>query len=140
MNTATAGVAAPTIHISAAVVTDEAGNTLVVRKRGARLFQQPGGKPDAGEDAVTALLRELNEEIGVVLSPEALEPLGRFEDTATNEPGHRVVADAFAVRVRKEQVSLGAEIVESRWLSQDEAARAPLAHLSRNHLLRLSWR
>ena len=38
--------AAATIRIVAAVILDDRGQALVVRKHGANRFIQPGGKPD----------------------------------------------------------------------------------------------
>lgn len=37
----------------------------------------PGGKLDAGEDAVTASIRETTEESGIVLDPEQVKVIGR---------------------------------------------------------------
>lgn len=130
---------APEIRVSAGVVIDEHGRAVVVRKAGAVVFQQPGGKPEAGEDATTALVREIAEEIGVHVDPAQVEPLGVFRDLAANEPGHTVVADAFRVRVRHADVARGGEIEELRWLTAADATSTPLANLSRNHLLRLAW-
>ena len=56
------------IRIVAAVIRDAAGRVLLVRKRGAAVFQQPGGKRDPGDaDDVATLARELREELGVAL-------------------------------------------------------------------------
>lgn len=129
----------PTIRVSAAVVTDAAGRALVVRKRGTEAFMQPGGKPEPGERPDESLVRELAEEIGVVVPTTALEPLGVFETDAANEPGHRVVADAYALRLEPEDVTIGAEIAEARWIAADEASAIPLAPLSRDILLPLVW-
>lgn len=129
----------PTIRVSAAIVTDAAGRALVVRKRGTEAFMQPGGKPEPGERPDESLVRELAEEIGVVVPTTALEPLGVFETDAANEPGHRVVADAYALRLEPEDVTIGAEIAEARWIAADEASAIPLAPLSRDILLPLVW-
>ena len=48
-----------TIRISAALMDDDAGRLLLVRKAGTRWFMQPGGKVEPGETALSALEREL---------------------------------------------------------------------------------
>jgi 8-oxo-dGTP diphosphatase len=131
--------AAPEIRVSAAVVTDATGRALVVRKRGTRMFMQPGGKPEAGESAAQALKRELLEEIGAVVDERDLRPLGTFTTAAANEPGHRVVAEAFAVALEAEDVRIAAEIEEARWITADDAETVLLAPLSRDLLLPLVW-
>lgn len=127
------------IRVSAAVVTDAAGRALVVRKRGTSVFMQPGGKPEPGETATEALVREVAEELGVTLDETDLRPLGRFTTDAANEPGHLVVADAFAVELPVDAVSPAAEIAEIRWIGPIDAADTPLAPLSRDLLLPLVW-
>ena len=49
------------IRIVAALIRDETGRVLLVRKRGTAAFMQPGGKRDAGEDDVHRAERELDE-------------------------------------------------------------------------------
>ena len=71
------------------IVTDdgEGGAALVVtlRSQGLRAhagqFALPGGRIDAGEDAVQAAQREAREEIGLHLGPECF--LGRLDDYPT---------------------------------------------------------
>jgi 8-oxo-dGTP pyrophosphatase MutT (NUDIX family) len=43
---------AGTIKVVAALISDDAGRVLLVRKRGTTAFMQPGGKRDAGEDDI----------------------------------------------------------------------------------------
>ena len=129
----------PDIHVSAAVVTDSAGRALVVRKAGTVRFMQPGGKPEPGESAAETLARELHEELGMRVSPEEMRPLGVFVSAAANEPGHRVVATAFAVRAEESDVRVQAELAEFRWITPDDVAATSLAPLSEEHLLPLAW-
>ncbi|MFF0910967.1 NUDIX domain-containing protein [Microbacterium enclense] len=128
-------VRAPEVHVSAAVVLDAAGRALVVRKRGTSMFMQPGGKPEAGEDAATACAREVREEIGLEVALDALRPLGVFRAAAANEPGWIVVAHAFALSAEATDVEARAEIAETRWITRDDLAILPLAPLSRDLLL-----
>jgi 8-oxo-dGTP diphosphatase len=62
---------AGTIRIVAALIRDDAGRVLLVRKRGTTAFMQPGGKRDAGEDDIAALSREVAEGAGPRLDPAA---------------------------------------------------------------------
>ncbi|WP_417541032.1 NUDIX hydrolase [Microbacterium maritypicum] len=129
----------PDIHVSAAVIVDEAGRVLVVRKQGTSMFMQPGGKPEAGESAAQTLIRELHEELGLELDEDDLQPLGSFVSAAANEPGHRVVAEAFATSVDPRAVTVQAELAELRWITPDDIATLPLAPLSVEHLLPIAW-
>jgi 8-oxo-dGTP diphosphatase len=132
-------VTGPRIFVSAAVITDAAGRVLVVRKHGTSVFMQPGGKPEPGESAAEALARELHEEVGLVVAPGALEPLGTFESAAANEPGPRVVAEAFRTTAEPGDLAARAEIAELRWIVPDDVAGMQLAPLSLDHLLALAW-
>ena len=129
----------PDIHVSAAIIHDAAGRVLVVRKQGTIAFMQPGGKPEAGENPAQTLARELDEELGLKVDENALRPLGRFISAAANEPGHRVVADAFALTIDASEVTVQAEIAELRWITPAEIGTLPLAPLSVEHLLPLAW-
>ena len=73
------------LDIVTAVIRDEAGRMLLVRKRGTSTFMKPGGKRDSGEDDLTTLARELDEELGCRLV--AAELLGHYAAPAANEAG-----------------------------------------------------
>jgi 8-oxo-dGTP diphosphatase len=126
------------IRIAAAVLVGPDGRTLVVRKRGSEIFMQPGGKIDSGESALAALVRELHEELALVVDPADCEPLGRFRATAANEADAMVEADAFIVHLAP-PVSAGlgvqAELAELRWIDPLAPGEIQLALLSRDHIL-----
>ena len=129
----------PDIHVSAAIIHDADGRVLVVRKHGTTKFMQPGGKPEPGESPAQTLARELDEELGLKVDEAGLRPLGRFVSAAANEPGHRVIADAFALTIEADTVTVQAELAELRWITPDEIDTLPLAPLSVEHLLPLAW-
>jgi DNA polymerase III epsilon subunit-like protein/ADP-ribose pyrophosphatase YjhB (NUDIX family) len=127
----------PTIlRVAAGIVTDPAGRTLLVRKRGTSAFMQAGGKIEAGESALEALARELREEIGLELDPDHTEYLGSFRAVAANEPDTVVRAEVFAL-VTSVVVSPQGEIEELLWLEGEVPDGIELAALSRDTILPL---
>lgn len=124
-----------TIRIAAALVLRSDGQTLLVRKRGATAFMQPGGKIEPGESPADALARELEEEIGIRARPGEFQPLGYFEAAAANEPDHLVMADVFVLEIGDTPVSRAAEIEEIRWVSPDQPGDIALAELTGRHIL-----
>jgi 8-oxo-dGTP diphosphatase len=126
-----------TISVVAALIRDDSGRMLVVRKRGTAAFMQPGGKRDAGEDDLTALDRELGEELGCRMVPGSARPLGQFDCVAANEPGWRVRASVYAVNVRGDVVPQ-AEIAEALWIDPAAPVSIVLAPLTRDHVLPLA--
>jgi len=127
---------ARTIRIAAAVIRDDSGKLLLVRKRGTKAFMQAGGKIEHAESPLAALQRELREEIGLTIDLASTRHLGRFSAIAANEPGRTVEADLFRVPLQGVPVA-GSEIAELIWIDPSEAAQLPLAPLTRDHVLPL---
>ena len=128
---------ADTIRIVAALIRDDAGRVLLVRKRGTTAFMQPGGKRDAGEDDIAALSREIAEELGCHLVPASIRPLGEFDAIAANEPGWRVEASLYGIDVTGDMTP-GREIDEMIWIDPAAPPDVDLAPLTRDHVLPLA--
>lgn len=67
------------VPVVAAALIDVSGRVLMQRRRLGQahggLWEFPGGKIEASETPAAALIREISEELGVVLAAEALSPL-----------------------------------------------------------------
>jgi 8-oxo-dGTP diphosphatase len=126
-----------TIRIVAALIRDEAGRVLLVRKRGTTAFMQPGGKRDPGEDDMAALAREIAEELGCCMVRDSIQSLGEFDAIAANEPGWRVHACLYGIDVTGDIVP-NREIDEMIWIDPAAPPDIPLAPLTRDHVLPLA--
>ena len=126
-----------TIRIVAALIRDDSGRVLLVRKRGTTAFMQPGGKRDPGEDDTTALAREIAEELGCCMIRDSIQPLGEFDAVAANEPGWRVHACLYGIDVTGDIVP-NREIDETIWIDPAAPPDIPLAPLTRDHVLPLA--
>ncbi|MCI3946797.1 NUDIX domain-containing protein [Pseudomonas syringae] len=124
------------INIAAALLIGADGRTLLVRKRGTQAFMQPGGKIEAGEPAPSALARELEEELGLVIDPQQAVFLGEFAAPAANEPGFEVRCQLYEVRTGAD-VLPAAEIEEVIWVGADSLPGLHLAPLTRDLILPL---
>lgn len=80
----------PERTVVAAVIRDTGGRCLIARRppgrSGAGLYEFPGGKLEAGEDERGALIRELREELGIMVT--ACHPCPYLR--AANPPGIRL--------------------------------------------------
>lgn len=67
------------VPVVALALIDDAGRILMQRRRlmadHGGLWEFPGGKVEASETLISALQREIKEELGLALKAEALEPL-----------------------------------------------------------------
>jgi 8-oxo-dGTP diphosphatase len=125
------------IEIVTALVRDQRGHVLLVRKRGTESFMQPGGKREPGESDLDALARELREELGCGVVPGSTKKLGVFEAPAANEPGQRVQATIYAAELSG-GIACQAEIEDHTWIDPREPGDTPLAPLTRDTILPLA--
>ncbi|MEV5988547.1 NUDIX domain-containing protein [Streptomyces sp. NPDC052051] len=108
--------AEPLVVVAAAIVQE--GRLLVVSKKAApEVFYLPGGKPEAGEEPLRALARELDEELGV----RPLEPrfLAEVEAVAALE-GVPMRMTVFEASI-DEEPRPAAELARMRWITGAEA-------------------
>jgi 8-oxo-dGTP diphosphatase len=122
------------IRTVAAVIANDNGEVLLVRKRFSSIFIQPGGKTEPNEEPLLALARELDEELGVQLDLSSTTRLGEFEAAAVNEPGRIVQAQAYSCSIHGSPKPQ-AEIEELAWVKPAGPYQIPVAPLSAIHIL-----
>ncbi|MCW4590919.1 NUDIX domain-containing protein [Gluconacetobacter entanii] len=121
--------------VCAAIVRD--GALLCVRKEGTDLFMLPGGKPEAGEDGLATLHREVTEELGCGLHPGSARLLGQYAAPAAHEAGCTVRADIWRADLSGAPRAQ-AEIAELRWVDlHDRTVEPVLAPLLRTQVMPL---
>lgn len=114
----------PYLAVSAAIIRE--GRVLIVQRaqppmRG--VFTLPGGVIEAGETLHQALVREIEEEVGMEIAPVALA--GHREVIVRDAEGrverHFVIL-AFAARWLSGEPKLNHELADTRWVRPDEIA------------------
>lgn len=123
------------IHIAAAIITNYSNEMLLVRKQNSRYFMQAGGKIEPSESPIHALIRELHEELQLVIPEQQLSFIGEFSESAANEADHRVHAHLFSMKLAKISINAHAELAEVGWYSIEQAQHLCLAPLTEKVIL-----
>jgi 8-oxo-dGTP diphosphatase len=122
----TAAPASGDIPVAAiALIRDR--RVLMVTARGRDVWFMPGGKIDPGETEADAAAREAEEEVGVRVDADALEPLFTVLIQAHGEPRGRLVRmSVFGAESTAEPVP-GNEVSAVHWATSADESRCPPA-------------
>lgn len=101
------------IIVKCAAIIIHQRSLLLTRKRGTSIFISPGGKPQIGEDHLSCLKRELQEELGVEV--KSFQPFGLFHGRAGFE-GTAIENHVYRVEISG-QPRAGQEIEEIAWVN-----------------------
>ena len=112
-----------TVLVVAAALIDEASKKVLLAQRPegkslAGLWEYPGGKVDPGEVPEIALCRELEEEVGIHVAVQSLEPLTFASHTYEDQEFH-LLMPLFVCR-EWEGVPIGKEGQEIAWASVED--------------------
>ncbi len=75
----------------------------------------PGGKFQPGENAETAIQREVREELSCEIAPATVKVLGKFVTTAANEANTQLIATVFQGDLIGKPIASN-EIAELKWI------------------------
>lgn len=93
---------------------------LVARSKDKGAFYIPGGKKESGESDQEALLREINEELSIALTPATIRYAANFQSEAHEKPEGIQVNIACYFADYTGVIKAAAEIEEVAWLRHDE--------------------
>ncbi|ATO13127.1 DNA mismatch repair protein MutT [Micromonospora sp. WMMA2032] len=115
----------------------ENGAILSSRSRGKDVYYLPGGKREAGESDLDTLVREIREEMSVVVDPRSASPAGVFEAQAHGHPYGTVVRMRCYTAHYRGTLRPANEIEEIAWLGYADRHRvSPVDQVIFDHLRR----
>ncbi|MGW5689360.1 NUDIX hydrolase [Nonomuraea sp. NPDC003754] len=97
----------------AGVIIDDLGRALLIQRRDNGHWEAPGGVLELDEDITTGLVREVEEETGILVDPVALT--GVYKNMARG-----VVALVFRCKAIGGQLAKTKEAQAFRWVDADE--------------------
>ncbi len=102
---------------------------LAVRSFGKALYYLPGGKRDTGETDAQALIREIQEELSVDLTPNSLCYAGSFQAQAHGKANGVMVNMTCYYAEYNGSLFPASEIEEIRWINSHDVSISSTATL-----------
>lgn len=106
---------------------------LVIREKGRKLFNLPGGGIESGEIPPKGLLREVEEELGVQIPQDKLKPAGTFWGPTGRKK--RLKAECFFVDGTDYQFNPEKEIEEMAWVNSRSSSNYNLSWILKHEIL-----
>jgi 8-oxo-dGTP pyrophosphatase MutT (NUDIX family) len=103
----------------------ENGRILCARPRGKDVFFIPGGKREGAESDLETLVREIEEELTVLLDPGTAVHVGTYEARVPGPPEDTVVRMACYTADYQGELVPSSEIAEVAWYSYDARDQVP---------------
>jgi 8-oxo-dGTP diphosphatase len=113
------------VSVAAAIINAE-GRVLAIRRRDNSHWEPPGGVLDRDESIPEGLVREVKEETGLSIEPEALT--GVYKNMVRG-----IVALVFRCRTVDEPLASTPEAKEIRWFAPEEL----VAHMDEAYAVRM---
>lgn len=108
---------------------------LIVRPKGKDFFIAPGGKVEAGENVKDALIRELDEELGIEVNKSDLDEFGTFFAPAIGREDKYLQMDVFIVKKWQGQITPMSEVEEVLWVNSTLPSGIELGSIFKHEVL-----
>lgn len=108
---------------------------LATRSKDKSFYIQPGGKLEAGETEVEAVIRELNEEMGITVSEDDLEKIDNYYAEAAGQAGSRLKLAAYLVKSYAGTPQPQAEVEEIRGFNSIKPEGIELASILEHDII-----
>ena len=106
-------------------VRTEGGRILCARPRGTDVFFIPGGKREGRESDLETLLREIREELTVLLDPGTAAHVGTYQAGGPGLPDGAVVRMSCYTAEYRGTLAPSSEIEELAWFGYPDRDRVP---------------
>ncbi|MEV7960137.1 NUDIX domain-containing protein [Streptomyces sp. NPDC058316] len=103
----------------------EGSRILCARPRGKGVFYIPGGKREGAESDLETLVREIKEELTVLLEPRTAVHVGTYEAEVPDLPGGGVVRMSCYTADYEGALAVSSEIEEMAWFSYADRPLVP---------------
>lgn len=111
------------------------GRILSTRSRGKDVYYLPGGKREPGETDLQTLVREIDEELAVAITPESARHFGTFQAQAHGHAAGTLVRMTCYTADYRGTLTPSSEIEEIVWLTYaDRSQVSPVDQVIFDHL------
>ncbi|MEK7521714.1 MAG: NUDIX hydrolase [Patescibacteria group bacterium] len=129
------------IEVGKAAIINEAGQVLLVQRAAddswsPSHWEIPGGKAEPGENLETALIRETQEETGLLIETLSELHLEEMVITEGHRKGNLYKVHSWVCKVTGGNIVLSSEHQTHKWLTLEEALSLNLTNPTRNALQR----
>ena len=119
------------ICIAAVAIINVKKELLLVRKKSSTYFQLVGGKINLNESFEQTVIRETEEEIGLILDPKKLKKIGTHKTQAVNEQNTLVEGHVYYLFLEDTfNPQIANEIEEYVWINTNNYKKYKWAHLA----------
>jgi 8-oxo-dGTP diphosphatase len=122
------------IHKSAGIIIKNR-KILVEKDIDKEFFISPGGKLEEGETSKQALVRELNEELKIVVEEKNLEKFGHFDAPASGQEERIVHMDVFVVKSFKGKIQKGHKVEKLLWINSNTPKKAKIGSIFEHEVI-----